>query len=115
MFFYHLAFLLIVLLIYLLFKKAGVAYPLSRVLLVALIFSVLATACLGQNYTTSLIPGVHDGIAVSNSLAFFIMGDDGWSHEQFERYFDGFLTASLILMVLYLAALLWESRRYRSQ
>lgn len=113
MFLYHFSVLVVVLLVYILLRKAGVSYPLSRILLLSLIFSVLATACLGQNYTQSLIPGIHDGISVSNSLAFFIMGDDGWSNEKFRSYFDGFLTASLILMALYIIALLWESNQNR--
>lgn len=56
MFIFHVFVLVVVLLVYILLRKAGVSYPLSRILLLSLIFSVLATACLGQNYTESLIP-----------------------------------------------------------
>jgi hypothetical protein len=113
LFLFHLFILVVVLLVYILLRKAGVSYPLSRILLLSLIFSVLATACLGQNYTQSLIPGIEDGIGVSNKLAYFIMGDDGWSHEKFKSYFDGFLTTSFILMALYIIGLLWESSQNR--
>lgn len=111
LFIFHVFVLVVVLLVYILLRKAGVSYPLSRILLLSLIFSVLATACLGQNYTQSLIPGIEDGIGVSNTLAYFIMGDDGWSHETFKSYFDGFLTTSFILIALYIIALLWESSK----
>jgi hypothetical protein len=113
LFLYHLFVLVVIILIYVLFRKTGVSYPLSRILHLLLIFCVLATACLGQNYTQSLIPDIHEGISVSNSLAFFIMGDDKWSHEKFKSYFDGFLTASLVVMALYIIALLWESNQNR--
>lgn len=114
MFFFLLTVLIVVPLILFLFHKAGVAYPFSRLLLLALIFCVLATSCLGINYTQSRIPGLQDGIAVSNSLAYFIMGDDRWSHKKFYDYFDAFLVASFVLMVLYILALLWESRKNQS-
>jgi len=98
-------------LLYMLFRKANVSYPLSRTLSLLLMFMVLAAACLGQNYSQSLIPGSSDGIAVSNYLAYVIMGEDDWSIERFKSYFDAAVSASLISMVLYIAALLWESRQ----
>lgn len=74
-------------------------------------FMVLATVCLGQNYSQSLIPGSSDGIAVSNYLAYAIIGEDGWSIERFKSYFDVVVTATLVCMVLYIVVLLWESRK----
>lgn len=110
---YHIGLVICIILLYFLFRKVGVPYPLSKILQIILIGCVLATACLGQNYTINKIPGVYDGMAVSNSLAFFIMGDDGWSHEKFDNYFDGFLRATLIVMALYIFALIWEAWRYK--
>lgn len=113
MFLYHLFVPVCVVLLYFLFRKVGVPYPLSRIMLVVMIFSVLVTACLGQNYSHSLIPGIHDGISVSNKIAFFIMGDDGWSHEKFKKFFDGSIIASLLSIVLYLVSLLYETLAYK--
>jgi len=111
LFLFHLSAVIFIVILYIVFRKANVPYPLSRMLLILLMFSILSTSCLGQNYTQSLIPGIYDGISVSNSVAFFILGDDQWSHEKFERYYDVSLTASLLLMAFYIIALLWESMR----
>lgn len=98
------------LLVLVLFKKCGVTRPFSRLVLLSLLFCVLATACLGVNYVQSLLPGLQDGIAVSNTLASFIVGEEQWSQEIFFQYFEGFMTTSMILMALYIIALMWESR-----
>ncbi|MDR7314695.1 hypothetical protein [Brevibacillus nitrificans] len=98
------------LLVFVLFKKFGVTRPFSRLALLSLIFCVLATACLGVNYVQSLLPGLQDGIAVSNALASFIIGEDQWSHEKFLQYFEGFMATSVLLMVFYIIALIGESR-----
>jgi len=96
-----------------LFWKRRVPYPFSRLILLMLIFSVLATGAFGQNYGQSMIPGIYDGIGISNKLAYFIIGEDGWSQELFGAYYEGFMTASLVLMGLYIVALLLEANQYR--
>ncbi|RNB83892.1 hypothetical protein EDM59_15355 [Brevibacillus nitrificans] len=98
------------LLVLVLFKKCGVTRPFSRLVLLSLLFCVLATACLGVNYVQSLLPGLQDGIAVSNTLAAFIVGEEQWSQEKFFQYFEGFMATSVILMGLYIIALMWEFR-----
>lgn len=106
-----LSFLFLFSLIFVLFQKNGVSHPLSRLMLLSLIFCSLATTCLGINYTLSLLPDQQDGIAVSNYLSYFIIGEDHWSHEKFQYYFDGFLTASFVLMALYVLVLTLEARQ----
>lgn len=72
--------------------------------------SVLSTVCLAQNYTESLIPAANDGIAISNSLAYWIIGEDRWSRELFKSYFDGSVYVSLLLLLLYLGCVIQEKR-----
>lgn len=115
MFLFPISTLVIVVLLYIVFRKAGVAFPLTRLFGILVMFSVLATACLGQNYNESLIPGHQDGISVSNYLAFFLLGDDQWSRVKFAAYFENAITTSLVLMVLYIAALIGESRRHSTR
>ncbi|MED4569514.1 hypothetical protein [Brevibacillus agri] len=82
----------------------------SAVTLVLLFASVLSTVCLAQNYTESLIPAANDGIAISNSLAYWIIGEDRWSRELFKSYFDGSVYVSLLLLLLYLGCVIQEKR-----
>ncbi len=53
-------------------------YKLSKTILIIFLFSILANVSLAQNYTQSLIPGIQDGIGISNKLSYWIITDAGW-------------------------------------
>lgn len=61
-------------LVIILYKKK-IRFSFSIVLLVLLGISLVSSICLAQNYTQSLVPGINDGIGVSNSLAHLIIGE----------------------------------------
>jgi len=66
---------------------------------------------LAQNYTKSLIPGVHDGIGISNKIAYWIITDDHtWSAELFLNYYDRSTTLLIIAILLFVFSIVIESR-----
>ena len=95
---------------YLLFKKM-IKY--SAALMPFVLFSILANVALAQNYTQSLIPGVNDGVGVSNTLASFLIPEDKWSQELFHSLYEGSIIITLVLVLLYLICLLLEGIKQR--
>jgi hypothetical protein len=66
---------------------------------------------LAHNYTVSLIPGIQDGISISNTLAYYLIGEDGWSLAKFRTAFHYAVVSSIICLFLYIAASIQESRK----
>jgi hypothetical protein len=91
-------------------RKTDVLYPYSKGIGLATGLSLLAVVCLAQNYTQSLIPEANDGIAISNQIAYLIIGEDGWSHDLFLRTFKQSIYFTLILFVTYPLILVAESK-----
>ena len=81
----------------------------STALLPLLLFSIVANVALAQNYTQSLIPGANDGMGISNRLAYFLIGDDGWSHELFRSAYNFSTTITIILLIAYSLILVIET------
>lgn len=107
---FYAALALVFLLIITLFKRAGVAKPYSSLMLIATLFSVISTVCLAENYIQSLVPGIQDGISVSNPLAYYWIGDDRWTHAKFQAAFEYGVLASVLCLTAYIAATILESR-----
>ncbi|MDX5476664.1 MAG: hypothetical protein LPK00_14110 [Bacillaceae bacterium] len=97
------------------FRNLKIVNPVSKVVGIAIAFSIVATISLGQNYTQSLIPEANDGMSISNKLAYLIIGEDGWSQEVFRYVFDFSLYVSLILILVYPIVLVIESKLARKQ
>lgn len=92
------------------FRHFGVPCPYSRGIVLSTGLSLLTTVCLGVNYSQSLIPNVHDGIGIANRLAYWIIGEDGWSIHLFKKYFDRSVYFTLFLLLVYPLVLLTETR-----
>ncbi|KIL35190.1 hypothetical protein SD71_15435 [Cohnella kolymensis] len=73
-------------------------------------FSIVSALCLAQNYTQSLIPEANDGIEISNRIAYWIIGDDGWSTDRFKKSFDQSIYFTLFLIVVCPFIVLIESK-----
>ncbi|ANE45647.1 hypothetical protein SY83_04290 [Paenibacillus swuensis] len=93
--------ILAIVLITFMLKKKGIRQPFSKGIALALGFSLLAVACLGQNYTQSLIPEVNDGIGISNPVAYWIIGEVRWTHELFKKTFEQYIYITLLLLAAY--------------
>ena len=91
------------------FKATGVAAPYAKGVALMVMLSAAAVICLGQNYTQSLIPSVADGIAVSNAVARWIIGDNNWSIEKFGSMFERSIFVLLASIVLYPVVLTVET------
>ncbi|MFF2479520.1 hypothetical protein [Paenibacillus sp. NPDC058071] len=107
--YWWIGFLIVVVLIGI-FKKIGVTNPYSKGAVILVFLSLTAAVVLGQNYTQSLIPEANDGIGVSNSFAYFLIGKGEWTQELFHRRFEQSIYAALSAIVLYSLAVILESR-----
>ncbi len=94
-------------------RKIGVDEVYAKGTLLLLVLSLLANIVLSQNYTQSLIPGVSDGIAISNQITYWIIGEDGWSQEHFQKAFKVSMVFSFVFVVAYVVAILLEKIRKR--
>lgn len=79
----------------------------STALLPLLLFSTLANVALAQNYTQSLIPD-NEGIGISNTLAYFLIGEDHWSQKLFRSSYAFSTNISIVLLVSYSLILISE-------
>lgn len=102
--------LVVLIIAVLVIRRLGIKNPYSKGICIAFAFSILAVVSLAQNYTQSLIPNANDGISVSNSLAYWIIGEDGWSQEMFKNMFEQSIYISLILIAAYPIVLVFESK-----
>ncbi|MFD2611129.1 hypothetical protein [Paenibacillus gansuensis] len=84
--------------------------PYSKGLFLAILLSIVSVITLAQNYTQSLIPEANDGIGISNSLAYWIIGADGWSIDSFRDAYQNSIYVSLLLVAVYPIVLIYESR-----
>lgn len=91
-------------------RSARVSNPYSKGMLLTILFSLVTAVCLAQNYTQSLIPEVNDGIGISNQVAYWIIGEDGWSKDIFRTRFEASLYLTFAAIVLYPLILIAESR-----
>lgn len=92
------------------FSKAGLSNPYTKGLGLAIVLSIVAATCLAQNYTQSLIPEANDGIGVSNKVANWIIGEDGWSKQKFRELFEASVYFTIILTAAYPVVLVLESK-----
>lgn len=91
-------------------KRLGIKGPFSKGIATAAAISILAAISLGQNYTQSLIPEANDGMGISNHLAYWIIGEDGWSKELFRASFEQSLYITLLLIIAYPIVLIAETK-----
>lgn len=76
-------------------------FRLFNALLPLVLFTIIISLSLGINYVASAIPGINDGIAIHNFLAYWIIGEDNWSINLFNNYFNYSLAFSIILLIFY--------------
>lgn len=93
-----------------LIKRGGIQNPFSKGVALALALSIVSGVSLAQNYTYSLIPEANDGISISNQVAYWIIGEGGWSQESFKRIFEQSVYLTLLLIAAYPLVLMVESR-----
>ena len=93
-------------------KKSDKLKSYSQPTLVLFLFSLLINVSLAQNYTTSLIPEGHDGIGISNFLAYLVITDEvRWSIELFKNYYNISSIVSFFLLILYVVLLIVEKNK----
>ncbi|MEH7247974.1 hypothetical protein V7114_14450 [Neobacillus niacini] len=81
----------------------------SQAVIPMISFAILSSVALGQNYSTSLIPEVNDGIGISNFLAAFLFPEDGWTKEMFLSKFELYLGISIAFILLYFLLVIVEN------
>jgi hypothetical protein len=96
-----------------LLKRFGVKNSFSKGVALAIALSILSVIALAQNYTQSLIPEANDGMGISNSLAYWIIGEERWTIEMFRSFFEQSTYLTLALIVAYPLVLAVEARKGR--
>ncbi|MEH7392358.1 hypothetical protein [Bacillus sp. JJ1474] len=81
----------------------------SQAVIPMIAFTILSSVALGQNYTTSIISEVNDGIGISNFLAAFLLPEDGWTIEMFSSKFELYLGSSIVFILLYFLLVIVEN------
>ena len=78
------------------------SFKFSKTILVLALLSITANISLAQNYSHSLVPGVNDGIGISNRIAYWIITDDNWGNRWSVELFKTFYDRSSILLLIVL-------------
>jgi len=89
-------------------KRRKDRYYLVKAITFALIASVIANISLYHNYTQSLVPGLYDGISISNVVAYRFFPDHSWSTELFKRRYNQSIVVSVILLIFSIGLYLME-------
>ncbi|WP_342543259.1 hypothetical protein MHH33_06420 [Paenisporosarcina sp. FSL H8-0542] len=104
-----------ILLFYLLLRILDKKDSKSKSTLVLLITSLVFNTALAQNYNHSLIPyPERDGYSASNSLAYYVFGEDHFGHWNSDLFRTGYeisINVSMILLVIYIGCLIFERRK----
>ncbi|MBU0940703.1 MAG: hypothetical protein KKD36_04640 [Bacteroidetes bacterium] len=108
-----------VILIYLLHRILDENHSKSKSILVLLLTSLVFNTALAQNYNYSLIPYQgRDGYSVSNSLAYYVFGEDHfghWNSDLFKAGYELSITVTIILLIIYIGCLIFENRKKRKK
>ncbi|MCX8129084.1 MAG: hypothetical protein N3I35_03170 [Clostridia bacterium] len=97
---------------FLIFRRSQEPKEYSKIVLIGLIISVISTIALSNNYIVNLItPPVNDGIAITNNLAYWIIGEGNWTKDLFKKAYDTSTAISFVLLVLYAVMLFLEKKK----
>jgi hypothetical protein len=78
-------------------------HKLSKTALVLLLTSIIFNIALAQNYNFSLIPyPERDGYSISNSLAYYVFGEDHFGHWTSDLFKSGYEISTFITILLLL-------------
>ena len=102
--FFYLVLLIFISFTGLTFLKTKSAKLVSYCILSGLIFSILSTVSLLDNYIRSQIEN-QDGIAITNTLSYLYLGEDGWSKELFQSAYELSFAISIFLFIAYILSL----------
>ncbi|WP_206098764.1 hypothetical protein [Paenibacillus paeoniae] len=93
------------------FRYYGISEPYSKGIALAAAFSLLGLGCLAHNHAISLVAEANDGIGISNPIVYMIIGEDRWSVQLFESYFNGAIVLNFLMIVAYPVVLTMEKKR----
>jgi len=85
-------------------------FRLFNALLPLVLFSLIVSISLGVNYTAAAIPSINDGIGIHSFLAYWVIGEDGWSVDLFKSYFDYSLIISIVLLIVYSGLRIFDNK-----
>lgn len=100
--------LLIAILLAIFLKRKSDRYLLAKIVMFLLLASAIVNVSLYHNYNRSLVPGLYDGIGISNIIAYQFFPDHSWSSEFFKRRFDQSILVSIILVITLTGTFLWS-------
>jgi hypothetical protein len=104
-----------VLLNYFLSRILGKNDSKSKSTLILLLISLIFNTALAQNYNYNLISyPERDGYSVSNSLAYYVFGEDHfghWNSDLFKTGYEISIYVTIILILIYFGCLIFERRK----
>ena len=107
-------FLIFVVGLFIFLSRLTDSFKFSKTMLVLALLSITANISLAQNYTHSLVPGVNDGIGISNKIAYWIITDDNWGNrwsvELFKTFYDRSSIILLLVIILLVISIAVETR-----
>lgn len=65
---------------------------------------------MGVNYLAAFT-GRQDGISLTGWLAKLIIGEARWSLEMFYNYYESFTILSIVLVILFFTAVIYEKKK----
>lgn len=80
------------------YKRSKKDFRFSEALLPLILINLVVTIALGVN---AVAPS-YDGISINNFIAYWVIGEDGWSRELFYNYFGDSLISDLFLIFTYM-------------
>ncbi|OCA84003.1 hypothetical protein A8F94_14800 [Bacillus sp. FJAT-27225] len=90
--------------------RFDVKNPISKGAGLAIVLGLLANISLAENVASNLLPEKNDGYSISSGIASWILGDDGGTLEGFKNAFAVSVYFTLILVFLYVALTVLESK-----
>ncbi|MGO4371146.1 hypothetical protein [Paenibacillus sp. 2TAB19] len=81
-------------------KAASVNSPWSKTLFLAVLLSLIANVALVSTIAANSNPAANEGFSVPNRIAYWIIGEDGWSMGLFQRLFDQSMWCTLWLALI---------------
>lgn len=102
--------IIVSLFVWFLMKSSQCRYGISVGMGLLIILSIVANISLSQNYAASLIPS-DEGLGISNDIAYLIIGEDHWTVQVFQAYYEISSYITLILLFLMMLSIALEAKR----
>ncbi|MDQ0111752.1 hypothetical protein [Paenibacillus harenae] len=96
-------------------RAASVSSAWSKTVLVAVLLSLIGNVALVSTVAFNSNPVMNDGFSVPNRVAYWIIGEDGWSVARFSRILELSIWCTLSITLLFVIVSVWEALRRKKK